>query len=301
MRTRLPHTLAALVAAVSLGLAAAPVTAHAKPAHGNNGGGKHHNKGGKHDKHDKKDSNLVGPFKKKDYPVSARLRPLVLPNQMGQIGVDFDASKAAGVVDVTGTATDGTSSSTALGLNVNFDYGIGGRFDFGASTGLLLSPATDWTNGLGLRAHYLSYDTKQLDFAPGLLLPLSFAKGAGLAATVDLPARYVLDNGLFLRFGQGAIPIGLSPDFSLTLVGNGGLGYQVVPAFELFVDTSLVAIRLTPDADFTGIWDTLIFDLGGQYSPTKDWDIGARLNGSNVWKVDNSFYWSLALFGNYRF
>jgi len=298
MRTRPPIALVTLVAAaVSLGLGAVSAPAQAKTVHTSDPGAKKHKfdkVDHKKNKKDKKGNDGVGPFKKKDYPVSVRLRPLVLPNQMAQVGADFDATRVAGVPGVT-------DSSTGLGLGVNFAYGIGNRFDFGAATGLALSPDAAWSQGITLQAHYLSYDTKQLDFAPGLVLPLAFYNQAPFSAVVDLPCRYVLDNGLFLRFGQGAVPVGLSPDFSLAVVGNGGIGYQVIAPFELFVDTSLITLALAPDAAVSGIWQTLAFDLGGQYSPTKDWDIGARLNGTNVWKVDNSFLWSVALFANYRF
>jgi len=310
MRTRPPIALAALAALVAVGLATSSAPALARTVHSNDPNADKI-KYGKHDKkkdNDKKDNDLVGPFKKKDYPLAARLRPLVLPNQMGQFGVDFDATKVPGVptVTTTGTGTNTntnttTTSATALAFNVNFDYGIGNHFDFGASTGLLLSPDTAWDRGFQLRAHYLSYDSKKLDFAPGILVPLSFVSQAPFGVTVDLPCRELLNNGLFLYFGQGAVPIGLSPGFSLSAVGNGGIGYQVTPPVELFLDTTLVTITLAPDGNFTGIWDALAFNLGGQYSPGNAWDIGAKLHGTNVWSVQNSFLWSIGLFVNYRF
>jgi hypothetical protein len=238
-------------------------------------------KGGKNAKNDG-----VGPFKKKDYPISERLRPLVLPNEMGQVGLDLGVGRTFG--------------ATSLGTNVSFDYGVGDYFDFGLATGLLLAPDVAW-NGLILQGHGLAYDSKEVDFAPGLVLSLPFSQGAFYTAVIDLPTRVVLPEGFFLRFGQGAVPVTLSPDFGLAIVGNGGVGFQIDPKVALFADTSLFTLTLAPDAAISGPWNNLWLSIGGQYSPTRAWDAGAALGLSNSFGVPDSLGIGLTGFGRYRF
>jgi hypothetical protein len=249
-------------------------------------GGKNNDDGKKGKKGKGKNDNMTGPFKKKDYPVSERLRPLVLPNEMGQVGLDLGVGRTFG--------------ATTLGTNLSFDYGVGDYFDFGLSTGLALAPGVNW-NGLVLQGHGLAYDSKEVDFAPGLVLSLPFSEGAFYTAVVDLPTRVVLPEGFFLRFGQGAVPVTFSPDFALAIVGNGGVGFQADPKVALFADTSLFTLLLAPDAAITGPWETLTLSLGGQYSPTREWDAGAALGLANTFGVQDSFGVGLTGFGRYRF
>ena len=153
-----------------------------------------------------------------------------------------------------------------------------------------------------LQGRYLAYDSKQLDFAPGLFIPIQIVNGDPLiAATVDLLTRYALSDGLFLRFGQGAIPIGLSPAFSLAIAANGGIGYQITSKAVIFADLNVLTLLLAPDAAITGLWETLSLSAGGQYTPTRQWDVGGVLTLNNTWSVQRSFAFTFTVYGRYRF
>ncbi len=280
----------ASVAVLGLLLSAPASTAFAqegakKPAQGKKTPPKKKGKKGK--KGDKKKKNDgVGPFKKKDYPIQERLRPLVLPDGMGEVGLDL------GYVTVGGADAAATS--------VSFSYGVADVVDFGVSTSLLLSPEVDWGQNLNLQAHYLAYDTKEFDFAPGLLVPLVLADGAGFNVALDLPCRYVLNDVLFFYFGNGAVPIAISPDFSLALQANGGAGFQVDKGLVITVDTSVFTMLVVPDVDFTGLWDFLVLNAGVQYSWSREWDVGARLGIVNFWEGGDPAV-AVSLYGAYRF
>jgi len=69
----------------------------------------------------------------------------------------------------------------------------------------------------------------------------------------------------------------------------------------LFIDTSLFTLNIAPDVDVTGLWDVLNLGLGAQYSPTKDWDVGARVGITNVWQLEDSLAAGLTAFGRFRF
>jgi hypothetical protein len=248
-------------------------------------------KGSKGAKGKKKEG--VGPFKKKDYPMSERLRPLVLPNAMGEVGLDLGIARQStfGLGDPV----------TAVGLVGSFAYGIGDVGEIGVATGILLSPDVGFNNQILLHGHYLAYDSKDFDIAPGLLVPIFTVDGAPFGVVIDLPSRYVLSDGLFLRFGQGALPIGLSPDFSLSLVATGGVGYQINPRTVLFADLNVLNILVIPDFQASGLWEVLNLSLGAQYTPVREWDVGAALNLTNVWEAENSFGFGLNVYGRYRF
>ena len=162
-------------------------------------------KGGKK----KKKPDGIGPFTKKNYPIEAAKRPLVLPNGMGEAGLDAGYLRFAGV-DVVTTAP-------------SFSYGVADVVDFGVSSTLLLSPDVDWGRDLNLEGHYLLVDTKELDWAPGLRLPLVLADGAGFGVVIDLPGRYVLNDLVFFTFGRDAVPLTFAPDFGLQIAANGGV------------------------------------------------------------------------------
>lgn len=244
---------------------------------------------GKSGKGSKSKNDGVGPVKKKDYPTAERTRPLVLPNEMGEVGFDLGVGSAGG--------------ATSLSPSVSFDYGVEDVVDFGVSTGLALGlngGGLGW-NGLVLEGHGLAYDSKETDFAPGLVVPITFNNGLGLAAIVDLPARVVLPAGMFVRFGQGAIPVTLAPNFGLQLNANAGFGYQVNNKTAFFIDASLLSLLIAPDAGISGPWDNLSLALGGQYTPTRQWDAGGLLGLANQFGVDNGFGFALTGFGRYRF
>ncbi|MEZ4235083.1 MAG: hypothetical protein R3F59_02755 [Myxococcota bacterium] len=127
------------------------------------------------------------------------MRPLVPPNSMGEVGADLSISRAF--------------DTTFVGLGAAFAYGIGDVGEVGVATGLTLSPDFDWNRTLLLQDH-LAPSSKLFDFAPGLLVPIVAVDGAGFGVVVDLPCRYVLSDGLFVRFGGSAIPIQLSLETS---------------------------------------------------------------------------------------
>lgn len=228
-----------------------------------------------------------GPFKKDEYPLQERNRPLILPDQMGEVTLDLGYSR---FLDTDFVAT-----------TIGFNYGLGDVVELGVGTGLLLAPDVASNETIVVQAHWLAYDEKYFDFAPGLVIPFTFSKGAGFGATIDLTSRYVVSKTVFLTFGQGAIPVIASPDFGLAVVANGGVGYQVGKPTVLFADTSVFTLLLAPDVDVTGLWETLVLGVGGQYSPTPEWDIGARLTLGNTWSVSDSLTFGLGAFAKFRF
>jgi hypothetical protein len=233
-----------------------------------------------------KDAN-VGPFKKAKYPIKEIRRPLVLPDSMGEVGLDATFGSVAG--------------TTYLSAGPAFHYGVADVVDFGLRTDLLLAPNTAWSKSLPIDAHYLAVDTEQFDWAPGLVLPLTFVDGAGFGVVVDLPARYVLNDTVFFTFGQGALPIRFAPDFVLSLAANGGVGFQVDKAVALGLDTNVFTINIAPAFAGTGIWDFLNLGAYGQYSFNRNADLGLRLNVFNAWGVDDTLAVNATLFGAYRF
>lgn len=251
------------------------------------GGDKKGKGGGKKGKKGKKDGNWTGPFKKDEYPIKEIKRPLVLPDGMGEVGVGANVTSFAG--------------TTSVSLAPSFHYGVADVVDFGVSTSLLLSPDVAWSKGLPIDAHYLAVDTEKFDWAPGIVLPLTFQEGAGFGVLLDLPGRYVINDTVFVTFGQGAVPLRFSPDFTLSLAGNGGLGFQVDKAVALGFQTSVFQLNLAPDANLSGLWDFLNLNLYGQYSVNRMVDIRLDLGVFSAWGVDNSTIISPTLSGVFRF
>lgn len=228
-----------------------------------------------------------GPFKKNEYPLQERNRPLILPNQMGEVTLDLGYARAF--------------ETDAVGTNVGFNFGLGDIVELGVGTGLLLAPDVASNQTVIVQAHWLAYDTKFFDFAPGLVIPFVFSDGAPFGTVIDLTCRYVASKTVFLTFGQGAVPVGVSPDFSFGISANGGIGLQVSKPTVLFADTSVFTLYLAPDAVATGFWETLVLNLGAQYSPTPEWDIGGKLALGNTWELDGSLSIGVIAYGKVRF
>jgi hypothetical protein len=242
------------------------------------------------------DNDGVGPFKKKDYPLAERQRPLTLPANMGEVipslsvasGPDFDL--------------DGDRDLLA-GLGIGFKYGLANQVEVGIATGFPVAPDFDWNRTLTLQGHYLAYDSKQFDFAPGLTIPLVFADDFGLGVGIDLNSRYVLKGSkFFFRFGQNAINLGVTGDFSATISGNGGVGYQVSKEFVATLDTNVFSLAFAGgDAAFSGPWEYLTFGLGGQYTINRNADVGAVLSYGNFWELEEDFQLGVTGYGRIRF
>jgi hypothetical protein len=174
--------------------------------------------------------------------------------------------------------------------------------EFGVSTGITLSPEVAFSNNLTLQGHYLAYDSKLLDFAPGLVIPLNFGDAVGIGIAVDLSTRYLIpDSKFFLRFGDGAIPLGVSPDFTLGLNVNGGVGYQATKQFVGTLDLQPIAITLAPEANATGLWDYVSMTLGGQYTFTRNADAGLNLSYFNTWAGEDGYGLGITGYGRFRF
>lgn len=271
---------AALATAMVAGSALVAEDAHAQDAAKPKKGKK---KGG--------DNDGVGPFKKKDYPTSERMRPLVLPNGMGEVGLDAPI----GIFKVAG------DSVTTFGIGPSFAYGLGDLVELGVGTGFLLAPDAAWNRTLAPRVAWLAYDSKEFDFAPGLSIPLVFTDPAVVGLTVDLFGRYVLSEGWFIYFGQGAIPIVVGDPLSLSIAGNAGVGWQINKATVATLDLQPIVIVLAPDAAATGLWDYLSTAIGVQYSPVREWDIGGKIGIFNIWDLDESLVFSITPYARFRF
>lgn len=238
------------------------------------------------------DNDGVGPYKKKDYPLAERGRPLTLPSGMGEVtpALSFTQFKLGPV--------DGNSFSLAAG----FKYGLANVVEVGISSGLFLSPEFDWNRNFTLEGHYLAYDTKKFDMAPGLVIPLNFTDGTAVNVQVDLTSRYLVGGSkFFFRFGRGAVGVAVAPDFGLTINGNGGFGYQVNKTVVLTLDTSLFSLALTPETVFTGLWETFNVSVGGQYTFNRYADAGVALNYANILNVDEEYSVGLTGYGRFRF
>jgi hypothetical protein len=236
------------------------------------------------------DNDGMGPFKKKDYPTSERLRPLVLPDGMGEVGLDAPIS----IISFAG------ESATGFGIVPSFNYGLGDMVELGISTGFPLAPDADWNRTLVPRVAFLAWDSKDFDFAPGVSIPLAFVDETGIGVLVDLSSRYVLSDGWFVYFGQGAIPLGVSPDVTLALNVNGGVGLQANPKTALTLDLNPISILVAPDFTATGIWDYLTLNFGAQYTPAREWDVGARLGVLTVWGAETSVI-TISPYARFRF
>ena len=242
---------------------------------------------GKKGKKGKKGPQLVGPFKKNKYPTAEKLRPLTLPQGMGEAGLEVMYTRVA--------------DTDILNVGPSIAYGITDNIEAGAATGFALAPDVAFGDFVTVHGHYLAYDTAKLDVAPGVVIPLVFVENSGFGLTLEAPSRYLLKGKAFLYFGQGLIPIVIDPDFALRIVANGGVGYQINKQAFLFADTSVLTLNVVPDVDLTGIWDALTLNVGGQYTPTQNVDVGARLTVFNIWEVDNSLTAQFTVFGAFRF
>lgn len=252
-------------------------------------------RGGKGKKGKGGDNDGVGPFKKNDYPMAERQRPLVLPKNMGEVTPSATFTHTA--IPLVDDDLD------SLDLDVGFKYGLANVVEVGVGTGFRLTPDGDWNRTLALQGHYLAYDTKQFDFAPGLSIPLVFADGVGLSVGIDLNSRYVLQGSkFFFRFGRDALNLGVTGDFTFGLNANGGVGYQVSKEFVATLDTTVLAIgNGGGDTAVSGPWDYLTFNLGGQYTINRNGDIGVVLNYGNFWEVDEEYSLGLTGYGRIRF
>lgn len=240
-----------------------------------------------------KDNDGVGPFKKKDYPLAERARPLTLPASMGEVtpSLTFTHFGAPGDLDFD-----------TFSLGAGFKYGLANVVEVGITSGLLLSPDFDWNRNFTLEGHYLAYDTKRFDVAPGLVIPLNFVDDTAIGVQIDATSRYLVQGSpFFFRFGQGVVNVAVSPDFGLAVSANGGVGYQINKTFVATLDTSLLTIQLTGDSGVTGLWDYFTFRLGGQYTVNRNADVGVTLNYGNILDVDEDYVLGLTGYGRIRF
>lgn len=273
--------------------------AHAAPADsGTRGGGKKGKGKGKGN-----DNDGVGPFKKKDYPLAERQRPLTLPANMGEVTPALTLGSSPFALNDTGDRT------VAASLDLGFKYGLANVVEVGIGTGFPIAPDFAWNNTLALQGHYLAYDSKQFDFAPGLRIPLRFPRNEtedlGLGVTIDLGSRYVLKGSKFwFRFGNAALDLIVQPEFGLSVNGNGGVGYQVSKEFVAILDTTVFSMISPPgggDIAFTGPWETFGFALTGQYTINRNGDVGVMLNYSNNWDAEDDFALDVTAYGRIRF
>lgn len=241
---------------------------------------------GKDNKHPGK-----GPFKKSEYPLAERGRPLVLPDHMGQVTVlpEFDHLSFGG------------DSVDTFGTGVAFDYGLADIVEIGVGTGLVFAPDFDWSHTLYAQVHWLAWDSKDFDFAPGVVVPFTFYEDASFGANIDLTSRYVVADKFFLKFGQGAIGMVASPDFGLSINGNGSVNWQVDKPILLWLDTTVFSFLLAPDVDITGPWETLNVGIGGQYTASRMIDVGLRLGYVDSWQVKEESDINVLLYGRFRF
>lgn len=254
---------------------------------GGGGGGGSNSKAKKGKKKKKKGPKYKGPFKKKEYPFKELMRPLTLPEGMGEAGLELGYQRFL--------QTDFVTS------NLTFDYGVTDEVEVGASLGLFFVPDVG-ASALTLRGHYLAYDSKLFDVAPGALFPVGLQDGFPIQLILESPCRYLLTDEFYLYFGQGAIPITLSPNFALSISANGGVGYQLNKEVAFFADTQVLGLLIAPEAGVTGPWQALVLNGGAQYTPIRELDLGGRLTVTAPWEaLDAGLNLTLNGYLRYRF
>ncbi len=235
---------------------------------------------------------LKGPFEKDEYPIQEQYRPLVLPNGMGEVTI-APAYRRVNVPVVGG--------EDFVTTTVDFDYGLGDLVELGVGSGLQFAPDVDWSNEIHAHVHWLAYDGRSFDLAPGVLVPFTFVEGAPLVVSLDALGRYLFADQFFLTFGRRVFDIGVNPDFTLTMNANAGFGVQVSKPAVLWLDTNLLSVPLAPDPTVTGPWDRIAIALGGQYTPARTFDLGLVLSYANVWEVEEESDLGVQLYGRVRF
>ncbi len=212
-----------------------------------------------------------GPFKKERYPFQEIRRPLVLPKAMAEIGLGADYF----------ANSNGDGGVADFGVNV----GIGDIVEVGVNSGLDLAPEFSSTEVIGLRARVLVSDGQRLDWAPGLDVGIPTGDDPG-QLVVALDARHLLSRRVFLTFGEGAIPITLGSDPTVSLVGNVGLGVQASKKVAVIFGTQVVDFDVT-NTEVTGIWEQLFLDGRVQVTPARQVDLGLRGRLEVLYQTDD--------------
>ncbi len=231
----------------------------------------------------------VGPFEKDEYPLQERLRPLTLPAGMAEGELAF------GYADPNYPSADG-----GVDTQIRAALGIADRAEVRVGTGIAWSPDVAWQDNVTLEVHALASDGKRFDFAPGVVVPLTFVDDGPLVdVNVDLFGRYLTGRS-FLYFGRNAISINVNPDFGIGINGNVGAGTQFTKSTVGMIDLNLFSATLAPDAAGSGIWERLTSTVTLQHSPSNTADIGIRGTVGLPYESTDATAWSARIFGALR-
>lgn len=185
----------------------------------------------------------AGVYTKANWPSELTLRPLVLGKGM------IEARGGLSYARITILDT----SASATGLALGAGYGVTDKIEAGLSTGLGIDPEFDWSKSIGLYGNYLVIDQAKLDVAAGISTALNFQDGADVLGgfSINAPTRFLINDKIFVFGGDGLVPIGISDPSSVSLNLNVGAGFQATPKLAVTLDTQIVHLKLTGDANAT--------------------------------------------------
>ncbi|HUJ26798.1 MAG TPA: hypothetical protein VLW85_12315 [Myxococcales bacterium] len=185
---------------------------------------------------------LTGPFSHSQYPMELGDRPLVLPNLMLEGTTQFEYVKIG-------------PSSTTSGIGLRAALGIGDVAQIDLNSSIFVDPESKWSKVLFARAGFLAYDSRQLDIAPSLLVPLDFNSNADLlsGAMVGAETRFRIDNLIYVYGLRDLLLLGwgtaYNDELSAEINGTVGVGIEPMHHVSLELDATLFRIKVAGKGD----------------------------------------------------
>lgn len=222
---------------------------------------------------------LVGPFRKADYPQAVIDRPLTLPAGMveGEAGFTFVSTRFPRVLGIGGADEWLSDLTLRVGITdwLQVEAGTAFSLDYtqrdvdnfqGSSPFDIRSTLTSWQRVVPLRFSALALDTDSLDTAVTLTLPFvahssriirfgrfgqeRFSNSGRVLPAVALaaPTRWRLTDWLWVRGGQNLFAV-TTDDGTAAFSFDAGLGVQPIPMIALTMDTRLASVAFDGDGE----------------------------------------------------
>lgn len=202
----------------------------------------------------------VGPFNKANYPQDVIDRPLTLPGGMLELSLSLQ--------------TLNLGDSTAVGVGAA--YGVGNKIEVGASTGLGIDPDFEWQESLGIAVGYLAHDSKNLDVRAGARTSLDFSEGADVfnGFSLDAFTRFKLNNMIAIVGGNSLLSVRTAGETAISANVNVGVLAQVIPKLAVQLDTQLVSLAISGDANqTTHLGDVIPLTTSVRYTAQRALDV----------------------------